>query len=184
MTPSNYSCPACDAKLLKRQRSEPAKPGEQAFCPHCMAQLPARDGPYTLGYELVEAPPRSIAETQKASLRVCEFVISSNSSVRHSRLFQQNCLSSDLSRTSVGRRATFEMGPMTGTSRFVVNRVRSRPRTILMAHDNIFGCQRPTVSGSYNRNANIAGEGYIKQNSIVTAQYSHVDGRLTELQVA
>ena len=58
MTPSNYSCPACNAKLLKRQRGEPAKPGEQAFCPHCMAQLPARDGPYTLGYELVEAPPR------------------------------------------------------------------------------------------------------------------------------
>src|SRR5580693_4343137 len=22
--------------------------GAQAFCPHCMAQLPARDGPYTL----------------------------------------------------------------------------------------------------------------------------------------
>ena len=58
MTPSNYSCPACNAKLLKRQRGEPAKPGEQAFCPHCMAQLTARDGPYTLGYELVEAPPR------------------------------------------------------------------------------------------------------------------------------
>ena len=58
MTPSNYSCPACNAKLLKCQRGEPAKPGEQAFCPHCMAQLPARDGPYTLGYELVEAPPR------------------------------------------------------------------------------------------------------------------------------
>jgi hypothetical protein len=58
MTPSNYSCPACNAKLLKRQRGESAKPGEQAFCPHCMAQLPARDGPYTLGYELVEAPPR------------------------------------------------------------------------------------------------------------------------------
>ena len=57
MTRSNYSCPACDAKLLKRQRRELAKPGEQAFCPHCMAQLPARDGPYTLGYELVEAPP-------------------------------------------------------------------------------------------------------------------------------
>ena len=36
----------------ERQRPEPAKPGEQAFCPHCMAQLPARDGPYTLGYEL------------------------------------------------------------------------------------------------------------------------------------
>jgi hypothetical protein len=100
-------------------------------------------------------------------------------------LFQQNCLSSDLSRTSVGRRATFEMGPMTGTSRFVVNRVRSRPRTIFMAHDNIFGCQRPTVSGSYNRNANIAaGGGHIKQNSIIAAQHSHVDGRLTELQVA
>jgi hypothetical protein len=33
-----------------------AKPGEQAFCPHCMAQLPARDGPYTLGYELIETP--------------------------------------------------------------------------------------------------------------------------------
>jgi hypothetical protein len=58
MTPSNYSCPACNAKLLKRQRGEPAKPGEQAFCPHCMAQLPARDGPYPLGYELVEAPLR------------------------------------------------------------------------------------------------------------------------------
>ena len=57
MTRSNYSCPACDAKLLKRQRRKSAKPGEQAFCPHCMAQLPARDGPYTLGYELVEAPP-------------------------------------------------------------------------------------------------------------------------------
>ena len=56
MTPSNYSCPACNAKLLKRQRGEPAKPGEQAFCPHCMAQLPARDGPYTLGYELIETP--------------------------------------------------------------------------------------------------------------------------------
>jgi hypothetical protein len=25
MTPSNYSCPACDAKPLKRQHSEPAK---------------------------------------------------------------------------------------------------------------------------------------------------------------
>ena len=56
MTPSNYSCPACNAKLLKRQRGEPAKPGEQAFCPHCMAQLPARDGPYTLGYEFIEGP--------------------------------------------------------------------------------------------------------------------------------
>jgi hypothetical protein len=56
MTPSNYSCPACNAKLLKRQRGVPAKPGEQAFCPHCMAQLPARDGPYTLGYELIETP--------------------------------------------------------------------------------------------------------------------------------
>ena len=58
VTRSNYSCPACNAKLLKRQLREPAKAGEQAFCPHCMAQLPARDGPYTLGYELVEAPPR------------------------------------------------------------------------------------------------------------------------------
>jgi hypothetical protein len=58
MTPSNYSCPPCDAKLLKRQRSEPAKPGGQALCPHCMARLPARDVPYTLGYELAEAPPR------------------------------------------------------------------------------------------------------------------------------
>ena len=36
---------------------------------------------------------------------------------------------------------------MTGTSRFVVNRVRSRPRTIFMAHDNIFGCQRPRSPG-------------------------------------
>ena len=36
--------------------TRPAKPGEQAFCPHCMAQLPARDGPYTLGYELIETP--------------------------------------------------------------------------------------------------------------------------------
>jgi hypothetical protein len=53
-----------------------------------------------------------------------------------------------------------------------------------MARDNVFGCQRQPVSGSYNRNANIAGEGHIKQDSIVTAQYSHVDGRLTELQVA
>jgi hypothetical protein len=26
---SNYSCPACGAKLLKRQSGEPAKPGEQ-----------------------------------------------------------------------------------------------------------------------------------------------------------
>ena len=76
------------------------------------------------------------------------------------------------------------MGPTTDKRRVAVNRIRSRPRAIFTARDNVFGCQRPTVSGSYNRNANIAGEGHIKQNSIVTAQYSHVDGRLTELQVA
>jgi hypothetical protein len=39
VTRSNYSCPACNAKLLKRQLREPAKAGEQAFCPHCIAQL-------------------------------------------------------------------------------------------------------------------------------------------------
>ena len=55
---SNFLCSACNAKLLKRQRRETAKPGEQAFCPYCMAQLPARNGPYTLGYDLIEAPPR------------------------------------------------------------------------------------------------------------------------------
>jgi hypothetical protein len=70
VTLSNYSCPACSAKLLKRQRGEPAKPGEQAFCPHCMTQLSARDGPYTLGYELVEAPPRDPwKETQRSRTR-------------------------------------------------------------------------------------------------------------------
>ena len=38
---------------------------------------------------------------------------------------------------------------------------------------------------SNNRNANIAiGPERIEQNSIITAQHSHVDGRLTELQVA
>jgi hypothetical protein len=55
VTLSNYSCPACSAKLLKRQRGEPAKPGEQAYWPHCMAQLTARDGPYTLGIRPIPA---------------------------------------------------------------------------------------------------------------------------------
>jgi len=50
--------------------TRPAKLGEQAFCPHCMAQLTARDGPYTLGYELVEAPPRDPwEETQRSRSR-------------------------------------------------------------------------------------------------------------------
>jgi hypothetical protein len=38
---------------------------------------------------------------------------------------------------------------------------------------------------SNNRNANIAiGPKRIEQNRIIAAQHSHVDGRLTELQVA
>ena len=75
------------------------------------------------------------------------------------------------------------MGPTTDTPlRRQQSSLTAAP--IFTARDNVFGCQRPTVSGSYNRNANIAGEGHIKQDSIVTAQYSHVDGRLTELQVA
>jgi hypothetical protein len=54
----NFLCPGCSAKLSKRRRREAGKPGEQAFCPNCMTQLPARDGPCTLGYELIEAPSR------------------------------------------------------------------------------------------------------------------------------
>jgi hypothetical protein len=54
----NYECPHCTAKLLRRGRPEPPKAREQAFCPYCSRPLSPRDGANTLGYELVEPPPR------------------------------------------------------------------------------------------------------------------------------
>ena len=50
---------------------------------------------------------------------------------------------------------------------------------------SVFGRQPPLSAGLNNRNANIAiGLGRIKKNCIITTPHSHIDARLTELQVA
>ncbi len=54
----NYTCQHCGAKLRQRMSVAVATGREQAFCPHCFRLLPARDGEHTLGYELIEPPPR------------------------------------------------------------------------------------------------------------------------------
>ena len=53
---SNFQCSNCGAKLLLKRRPEPKKRREEAFCPHCMVNLPPRDGKDTLQYTLVELP--------------------------------------------------------------------------------------------------------------------------------
>ena len=51
---SNYQCDNCGALLLLKRLTAPPKQGEQAFCPHCMANLPPRHGGDALQYTLVE----------------------------------------------------------------------------------------------------------------------------------
>ena len=54
----NYICGRCGAKLRQRMSVAIAKGREQAFCPHCFGALPPRDGQHTVGYELIEPPPK------------------------------------------------------------------------------------------------------------------------------
>lgn len=57
----NYVCPHCRSKLRQRMSVAEAKGREQAFCPYCFEPLPARSGEHTLGYELIEPPPKPAA---------------------------------------------------------------------------------------------------------------------------
>jgi DNA-directed RNA polymerase subunit RPC12/RpoP len=57
----NYVCDHCGAKLRQRMSVATAKGREQAYCPHCFGNLPPRQGKHTLGYELIEPPPKPAA---------------------------------------------------------------------------------------------------------------------------
>jgi hypothetical protein len=56
---SNFECTNCHAKLLLKRQTEPKRRREEAFCPHCMVNLPPRQGRDLLLYTLVEPPAKA-----------------------------------------------------------------------------------------------------------------------------